>query len=770
MKCEKFILIIIFVLLCPSVARSVPANINVYPNYRYQHKISEQLNGAFIEFLLDFINGPLGIWSQEIQDRGFEEIFSNDSTYYHWKRWNANSDSLFPKKNVLLTRGGSNKSDSFNLQIQNANTVECGLMQQVWLCDTTSHAGYIYIKSDNAVGSASIVLFNTETGERLYEHKIEIKENDFTDWAKIEFSVPPISNVHTFNFGVTYKGTGKMYFDEVSLMPDNNFHGIRSEWEKIFKIWKPKMLRYPGGTFAEIWSFTFKFLIGDIDQRKSAIARSGTGEHSAYTQRCDFGLHEYMTICNLFEIQPIIPANILLHLPSGDIDKNEPSDFLQYCNSDTNTKMGKLRAKNGQIEPFNVKYWEIGNEPYFYFTPKEYAKIVCEESVKMKNVDSSIIITANFYMYVENWFRDLMDIAASSIDYASYHPTCTGMFPTKDEKLFYLNNMGTNLERDIILWQKETQNRYPHIRLATTEWWTFLLDTTLRPIEERWMEDVKNNLSLHAALWNSLYFTNLIKHSDIVDYATRTAGIGMVYKYIDSNGQKHILPSPQLNAMVMLNEHRGDYIVSNDVQCETFSINEPPYWADNSPYLDVTTTISNDSLFIAVINKHPDENIITNLSIENDSLLYTEANVYTFTAEKWNSHVSPENNEMLPTNKQIHIDNGNFTYLFPKHSITIIAIPSKLQDTTFPDTTDFIVYPSPMNLNIAINLSIHFNESRKINRVDLYDMSGCLLYKRNYDIFTNEITLKDIYLPTGNYILRITTDNKVYTRNVIIHQ
>ena len=45
--------------------------LNIKNNYSTRFPVDKNNDGAFIEFLLDWINGPTGFWSQELIDRGF---------------------------------------------------------------------------------------------------------------------------------------------------------------------------------------------------------------------------------------------------------------------------------------------------------------------------------------------------------------------------------------------------------------------------------------------------------------------------------------------------------------------------------------------------------------------------------------------------------------------------------------------------------------------------------------------------------------------------
>jgi alpha-L-arabinofuranosidase len=56
--------------------------------------------------------------------------------------------------------------------------------------------------------------------------------------------------------------------------------------------------------------------------------------------------------------------------------------------------MGALRAAHGYPQPFNVLYWEVGNEDYFLTTVADYAATFQELYQTMKGVDGSIKIGA----------------------------------------------------------------------------------------------------------------------------------------------------------------------------------------------------------------------------------------------------------------------------------------------------------------------------------------------------------------------------------------
>jgi alpha-N-arabinofuranosidase len=49
-----------------------------------------------------------------------------------------------------------------------------------------------------------------------------------------------------------------------------------------------------------------------------------------------------------------------LNFGTGTLD--EALAWVEYCNGTRNTYYANLRRKNGREEPYNIKYWALGNE------------------------------------------------------------------------------------------------------------------------------------------------------------------------------------------------------------------------------------------------------------------------------------------------------------------------------------------------------------------------------------------------------------------------
>lgn len=742
----KIITLLLLFSLCTYAGQT--ASIIVNTKVVNPHKISKYLNGGFIELLADYTNGFGGMWAQEIEDRGFEEVYNNRTVYYHWTRWFANNED---KGLVEIVLGGYNKLDSNQLMITNAEKTESGMYQKIYLNDEISHDFYIYVKGENTNGGiAKIVFFDTNFTQRIYEKEIDVTA---TDWTKIAFEIPSIPNVYTVNFMISYKGPGKIYFDEVSLVPTNNFHGIRKEWADFIRLWKPGILRYPGGSFLQVLNQRWEFGIGHIDQRKSDVA--GLGKHDNYSQRFDFGNEEYMKICKEFNIEPFIVTNAFR-------PAEEEVNYVEYCNGDTNTFWGKKRAANGHPEPYNVKYWEIGNEMYFTHSPKEYAPIFNERNDLMKSVDPSIITITNGDLWNQN-FDSLMALVGEKTDIFGYHP-CGGRLPQHLTPLdrTYLSIMALTLENFIIEWEDKIKKHYPHCKLASTEWWTSYGD------RHDWLLDTNNrNASLEAALWSSLQYLTYMRNPQIMTLAARTMGIGLIRRSFTSEGKKIIYATPALSSLAMVSNRRGDYIVSNTVNCETYYIDFPlEDWANTTKYLDVTTSIKEDSLYITVLNRHPQEAIKTSITLD-ITPINNMAKIYEFTSNHFLDYVTPDEPEKIkPTEKDVNIavDNDMIWHTFPKHSLTVIAIPIKWTHIDPAITDNTVLYPNPAKNCFYVKLE----SEQRIKNICIYNSIGQVVYSATPNFYTDLIYINDINLPKGAYKLKLETVNLDIYKELII--
>lgn len=172
--------------------------------------------------------------------------------------------------------------------------------------------------------------------------------------------------------GVIYDG---VWVGESSRI--RNEFGIRAELIDRMKDIHVPIVRWPGGCFAD--SYDWKDGIGPASRRPTrtnfwANDPDAARLHNKGPQVFEpnqFGTNEFIRFCKLVGAEPYLAVN-LRSLPPLDFDH-----WVEYCNAPArSTTLAEVRAAAGFPEPFNVKYWGVGNESWGCggnFTPEEYA-------------------------------------------------------------------------------------------------------------------------------------------------------------------------------------------------------------------------------------------------------------------------------------------------------------------------------------------------------------------------------------------------------------
>jgi len=128
-----------------------------------------------------------------------------------------------------------------------------------------------------------------------------------------------------------------------------NVNGIRTDVVEALKEIKLPVLRWPGGCFAD--EYHWKDGIGDPEMRPRMVNAhwGGTVENN------HFGTHEFLELCDMLGAEPYINGNV----GSGTVQ--EMREWIEYMTFDGESPMANLRAANGRKNPWEIKYFGVGN-------------------------------------------------------------------------------------------------------------------------------------------------------------------------------------------------------------------------------------------------------------------------------------------------------------------------------------------------------------------------------------------------------------------------
>jgi alpha-N-arabinofuranosidase len=207
------------------------------------------------------------------------------------------------------------------------------------------------------------------------------------------------SKADTSNATLQISGTGKgsFHIGTVSLMPADNVSGFRPDTIALLKQLHSGMWRLPGGNFLSDWDW--HDAIGDVDKRPPMFDYAWNA-----MQVNDVGMDEFMTFCKLIDVDPYVTVN------AGLGDAHSAAEEVEYLNGSASTYWGAIRAKNGHPEPYHIKYWNIGNEPWGtfqigYTDLKYYVLKNNEFAAAMRKADPTITLIGSAKMMEPMWLK-----------------------------------------------------------------------------------------------------------------------------------------------------------------------------------------------------------------------------------------------------------------------------------------------------------------------------------------------------------------------------
>jgi len=247
------------------------------------------------------------------------------------------------------------------------------------------YTGRIYLRGTPGSKVKVSLIWGTGAGDRQTVSVGALS----SQYKKIPLAFTAKADANDASIEITGTGTGNFHIGTLSLMPADNVQGFRKDTTTLLRKINMGFWRYGGNyTSGLIWYH----IVGDIDKRPPDFDYAWNA-----MQPNDLGLDEFMTLCKLINVEPYISVN------AGFGDSHSAAEEVEYMNGSVNTYMGAQRARNGHPEPYHVKLWNIGNEPWGSWqlghTDLKYYVLKHNEFAKaMRAVDPSITLIASAMM------------------------------------------------------------------------------------------------------------------------------------------------------------------------------------------------------------------------------------------------------------------------------------------------------------------------------------------------------------------------------------
>jgi len=338
--------------------------------------ISDYVYGEFIEHQGRCIYG--GIWAEMLEDRKF---YYPINFYFPWGK-NKNKSPWKPigfDTIVVMSKENSYVGEH-TPQINLDGKTPRGIMQgDLALRKAKKYKGRIVLAGDGSVK----VKVSLVWGPRIDDKQTITISNLTNEYKKTPLSFTAGVDNDYGRLEIVGSGEGTFYIGTVSLMPGDNIQGMRADSIKLLKELNATTYRWPGGSF--VAGYNWRDGIGERDKRPPRINHAYWSED---IESNDFGCDEFITFCRVLNTEPYMVVNTLSD------DEHSAAAEVEYFNGSPETPMGKLRAANGHRQPYNVKWWGVGNETWFTMPLEEYIRRYNLFAKAMLKADPSVKLIA----------------------------------------------------------------------------------------------------------------------------------------------------------------------------------------------------------------------------------------------------------------------------------------------------------------------------------------------------------------------------------------
>jgi alpha-N-arabinofuranosidase len=384
----------VFCLTCTATAAaqqpasSVPDRLTVsIDTQQTAEPISKYEFGMFIEHIGSLIYRSL--WSEMLDDRKFYFPISSEEAKppagrqggfpgMQLRKWRP----VGPDEVVVMDKDHPFVGDQ-SPRIQLDSSMPHGIRQSgLALVKGKKYIGRIYLRGT----PGSTVKVSLIWGEGANDRQtVSVAPSNIYKKFPLAFTANADTDKGTFE--ITGTGAGNFHIGTASLMPADNVQGFRPDTIALLRQLHSGFWRLPGGNFLSDW--TWYDSVGDPDKRPPMFDYAWNA-----MQTNDVGMDEFMTLCKLIGVEPYITVN------AGFGDAHSAAEEVEYMNGSIHTRLGAMRARNGHPEPYHIKFWNIGNEPYGSWqlgrTDLKYYVLKHNEFAKaMRKVDPSITLLAS---------------------------------------------------------------------------------------------------------------------------------------------------------------------------------------------------------------------------------------------------------------------------------------------------------------------------------------------------------------------------------------
>jgi alpha-L-arabinofuranosidase len=480
----------------------------------------------------------------------------------------------------------------------------------------------------------------------------------------------PEGKINRHIYGHFMEHLGRCIYDGVWVGEDSaipNTRGMRNDIIAALKNLNCPNLRWPGGCFAD--DYHWRDGVGPRDKRPQRI----NIHWGQVIETNAFGTHEFLDLCELVGAEPYLAGNV------GSGSPQEMRDWIEYLTFDGESDLANMRRDNGREEPWNIKYFGVGNENWGCggsMTPEYYADVFKQYATFCREFSGNRLVrvacgpnggdpawTAAMFPQVRGHAQALsLHYYTLDAPWGNKQPA-TGF---KEDKWIGLFRdtlaMDEKLKRnDEIMSETDPERRIP---LFVDEWGTWYKN-------ERGTRGafLYQQNSLRDALVAALNFHIFHRHHQRVQMANIAQTINVLQAVILTQGEKMIL-TPTYHAFEMCKVHQDTTYLPVEIESPEYKHGD-----DEIPAVSASASRAKDgTVYVSLVNTHARDAV--ELSCKLSGIEATKVSGRVLTADVLDAHNTFDKPEVVkPAEfKEASVSEGTLKVNLPPHSVVVLTL------------------------------------------------------------------------------------------------
>lgn len=388
------------------------------------------------------------------------------------------------------------------------------------------------------------------------------------------------------------------------------------------------------------------------------------------TESNQFGTDEFMhwlSVLSEGKSKRVEPY-MCLNMGTGTLD--EALAWVEYCNGTRDTYYANLRRANGHEEPYNVKYWALGNEIWGPWqveqaSKEDYAKKAFQWAKALRLLDPSLCLILCGETGHSSWDHHVLKECVSVVDMHSIHIYTASSSHLKNVTAPLSAERAIQTAAAFIDVARIENNVSPTkapTRICFDEWNVW--DPERAPGEKGAEEKYTLSDSLAVAIWLNVF----VRQARYVGMANLAQTVNVISPLMTT--KDGVVKQTTWWPLELFSRYMRGWTVAAHVAAGSYGGETVPGWLqgvleDGAPWLDVSAVVDEKGwVNVVVVNINDEKDFETTVRGVSGKV-----EVHTVTGKDVDA-VNVAGKEEVGVKQTEWDSEGEF--LFPKHSMTLL--------------------------------------------------------------------------------------------------